>query len=121
MNGRLEEGDLAFGFLSRTLDKLPFGAKYGVLVSGDAPQESVAFEIAKSKSKDRGGLRTALTSGWSLDAIATRDRAGLGVAKDLFASHGLELDAGIYATQRYEDIFRGKLGPQLGIGMHVSF
>ena len=88
-------------------------------MSGDAPQESVAFEIAKTKGKGRGGSRNALTSGWSFDTIATRDSAGLGIAKDLFASHGLELDAGIYATEGYEDIFRGRLNPQFGVGMHV--
>ena len=124
MNGRVS--DHAFGSprrvespISRFFDKLPFPAKYGVLIGEGSPQESVAFELAKIK--DRGGSRTALNGGWSLDAIGTRERSGLGIAKDLFASHGFELDAGIYATQTYEDIFGGRWNPHLGIGMHVSF
>ncbi len=113
MNGRL--GDHVFSLVRQIGDALPAAAKYGVLVTDNSPQESVAFELAETKGS------TWITSGWSLDAIATRERAGLGVAKDLFASHGFELDAGVYATERYEEIFRGKLSPQLGIGMHVSF
>ena len=113
MNGRL--GDHVFNLVRQIGDKLPSAAKYGVLVTEESPQESVAFELAETKGSKW------ITSGWSLDAVATRERAGLGVAKDLFASHGFEVDAGVYATQRYEDVFRGKLSPQLGIGMHVSF
>jgi len=115
VNGRVSGH--VFNLVRQIGDRLPDAAKYGVLVTEDSPQESVAFELIES----RGGSGTALRQGWSLDAVATRERAGLGVAKDLFASHGFEVDAGVYATQRYEDIFRGKLDPQLGIGMHVSF
>lgn len=117
MSGRLEKGDPTVGFLSRTLGKLPFETKYGVLVSGGVPQESVAFELAGV----RGRSHSSLTAGWSLDAITTRDRAGLGIAKDLYVSRVLDLDAGVYATQSYEDIFRGRFSPQFGVGVHLSF
>ena len=113
MNGRVS--DQVFNLVRQIGDKLPFRPKYGVLVTEHTPQESVAFELVETK-----GSKWA-TSGWSLDALATHERAGLGIAKDLFASHGFELDAGVYATQTYKDIFGGKLAPQVGIGVHVSF
>ena len=43
-----------------------------------------------------------LARGWSVDAITTASRGGLGIAKDLVKRPGLEVDLGAYATQEYE-------------------
>jgi hypothetical protein len=62
-----------------------------------------------------------LTSGWSLDAITTPTRGGLGVAKDLYEGGGLEVDLGAYLTQDYADLFRGEFDPAFGVGLSVRF
>jgi hypothetical protein len=73
-----------------------------------------------------------LTSGWSLDAVTTPERGGLGVAKDLYKGAGLEVDLGAYVTQDYSDLFpacaafgaagrRGRFDPAFGVGLNVSF
>jgi hypothetical protein len=61
------------------------------------------------------------TSGWSLDAVSTPARGGLGVAKDLLKGAALELDLGAYVTQGYSDLFRGRFWPALGVGLHAGF
>ncbi len=53
--------------------------------------------------------------------ITTTARGGLGIAKDLVKRPGLEVDLGAYATQDYEGLFRGRLEPQLGVGLSVGF
>jgi len=55
------------------------------------------------------------------DAITTPDRGGLGIAKDLFAGKGLEVDLGAYLTQGYREIFQGAFDPALGVGVSVRF
>jgi len=62
-----------------------------------------------------------LTSGWSLDAVATPARAGLGVAKDLYTRGSLEVDLGAYVTQDYDRLSRGKFDPALGVGLAIRF
>ncbi len=62
-----------------------------------------------------------LTGGWSLDAIATPARGGLGIAKDLSRRRSLEVDIGGYVTQEYDALSRGEFGPALGIGLNVRF
>jgi len=90
-------------------------AKTGMLSTGGEMEASVAWELLESKG------RSWLTSGWSLDAITTSTRGGFGIAKDLVKRPGLEVDAGVYMTQEYEDLLRGELDPQLGVGLSVSF
>ena len=34
---------------------------------------------------------------------------------------GIEVDLGAYLTQEYEGLFRGRLEPQLGVGLSVGF
>lgn len=114
MNGR-DETETVFQVADRLLGNLPVPLKYGVLIGDHAPEESVALELVETKGTHW------FTRGWSLDAIGTRERAGLGVAKDVLDSNPFELDAGIYATQPYDDIFRGKFNPRLGIGIHLRF
>lgn len=53
-----------------------------------------------------------LLDGWSIDAVATPFRAGLGIAKDLTD----RIDVGAYATTPYT-----KWAPALSIGAHWSF
>jgi len=65
--------------------------------------------------------RSWLTRGWSLDAIATPARGGLGIAKDLYSRGSLEVDLGGYVTQEYDALSRGEFGPALGIGVNVRF
>ncbi|MBW2147149.1 MAG: hypothetical protein JRI22_09035 [Deltaproteobacteria bacterium] len=79
------------------------------------PEPSLAFELLETKGK------RWLTSGWSLDAITTMERGGLGIAKDLFKGHGLEVDMGAYLTQDYQGMFQGRFDPALGMGLSVRF
>ena len=75
--------------------------KTGVLVSSDGAMEaSVAVEMLEKK-------------GWSLDAITTTKRGGVGVAKDLFTG----VDLGVYGTQEYGK----KFAPKVGVGLNVRF
>ena len=63
--------------------------------------------------------------------ITTTARGGLGIAKDLVPARrslgeggkrpGLEVDLGAYVTQEYEGLFQGRLDPQLGVGVSLSF
>jgi hypothetical protein len=62
-----------------------------------------------------------LTSGWSLDAITTETRGGLGVAKDLFKNNITEVDLGAYLTQDYDSLFQGRFAPRVGVGLNVRF
>lgn len=52
---------------------------------------------------------------WSLDLVGTAERAGLGVARDLYSGPLLELDAGVYGTIRYAGENRR---PMIGVGVH---
>lgn len=79
------------------------------------PEASAAWELWRSKGT------SALTRGWSLDAITTAARGGLGVAKDLVRRPGLEVDLGAYVTQEYRGIFEGRFNPQAGVGLSVTF
>ncbi len=78
-------------------------------------EPSTAWELWESKG------RSWLARGWSLDAITTTTRGGVGIAKDLVKRPGLVVDLGAYATLEYEELFRGRLDPQLGVGLNVSF
>ena len=78
-------------------------------------EPSTAWELWESKG------RSWLARGWSLDAITTPPRGGLGVAKDLVKRSGIEVDLGAYVTQEYEGLFRGRFDPRLGVGLSVSF
>jgi len=79
------------------------------------PEPSLAFELLESQGK------SWLASGWSLDAITTMDRGGLGIAKDLFKGKDIEVDMGAYVTQGYREMFQGRLDPALGVGLSVRF
>ena len=89
--------------------------KPGVTVTRGEVEPSTAWELWESKG------RSWLAQGWSVDAITTASRGGLGIAKDLIKRPGLEVDLGAYVTQEYEGLFRGRLDPQLGVGLSVSF
>ncbi len=78
-------------------------------------EPSTAWELWESEGK------SWLVRGWSVDAITTASRGGLGIAKDLVKRPGLEVDLGAYVTQDYEGLFQGRLNPQLGIGLSASF
>jgi hypothetical protein len=89
--------------------------KQGILVTEGRPEPSLAFELFETRGDNW------LTSGWSLDAVATPARAGLGVAKDLYADKNVEVDLGAYVTQEYDELFRGKFDPAFGVGLSVRF
>jgi hypothetical protein len=59
--------------------------KQGILVTEGKPEASLAFELLETRTDNW------LTSGWSLDAVTTPTRGGLGVAKDLYKGAGLEV------------------------------
>lgn len=81
-------------------------------------EPSLAVEILARRA--RGG--PWLTSGWSLDAITTPTRGGLGIAKDLSRRRaGLGVNLGAYATQSYSGLLRGRLDPAIGVGLNVRF
>ncbi len=89
-------------------------------------EPSTAWELWESKGKSwlpsgPRALGAKGARGWSLDAITTTTRGGVGIAKDLVKRPGLEVDLGAYVTQEYEGLFRGPLDPQLGVGLSVSF
>jgi len=79
------------------------------------PEPSLAFELLESHGK------RWIASGWSLDAITTMDRGGLGIAKDLFEGDGIEVDLGAYVTQDYQEMWQGEFDPALGVGLSVRF
>jgi len=78
-------------------------------------EPSTAWELWESKGK------SWLARGWSVDAITTKTRGGLGIAKDLVKRPGFEVAVGAYLTQEYEGPFRGRFDPQLGVGLNLSF
>ena len=84
-------------------------------MTGGEVEPSTAWELWESQGK------SWLTSGWSLDAITTPTRGGIGIAKDILKRGGVEVDLGVYATQEYEDLFRGRFAPQLGVGLSIGF
>jgi hypothetical protein len=89
--------------------------KQGILVTEGKPEPSLAFELLETRTDN------SLTSGWSLDAVTTPERGGLGVAKDLYKDSALEVGLGAYLTQDYADLFRGRFDPAFGVGLSVSF
>ena len=89
--------------------------KTGMLVTGGEVEPSLAWELLESRGKNW------FTRGWSLDAITTRERGGLGIAKDLYKGDLLEADLGAYVTQDYGDLFEGRFEPRFGVGLNVSF
>ena len=76
---------------------------------------SLAWELYETKGKNW------LTSGWSLDAVTTPDRGGLGVAKDVYKSKLLEIDVGGYVNQGYKSFWKGELDLNTGVGFHIGF
>jgi hypothetical protein len=95
---------------------LRLSQKKGVLVGKDwGPEPSLAWELFETKGNDW------LRSGWSLDAITTPERGGLGIAKDIYEGKGFEVDLGGYVTQEYESLLKGKLDPRLGVGLNIRF
>jgi len=70
----------------------------------------VAWELWESKSK------ALLTRGLSLDLITTPERAGIGIAKDLYKGNTLELDIGGYLTRGYRE-----RGLRTGVGVNLRF
>jgi hypothetical protein len=75
----------------------------------------MTWELFETEGRDR------LRSGWSLDAVATTARAGLGIARDIYEGRNLEIDLGGYVTQEYRGLLEGKLEPQLGVGLSIRF
>jgi len=86
-----------------------------MLATGGEIEPSLAWELLESKGENW------FTKGWSLDAITTRERGGVGIAKDLYKSELLEVDLGAYVTQEYESLFEGHFAPRAGIGLNVRF
>ena len=84
-----------------------------MLITRGVPEPSLALELFETKGKNW------LASGWSLDAITTTDRVGLGIAKDLFEGDGIEVDLGAYVTQGYREMFQREFDPALGVGLSV--
>ena len=75
----------------------------------------MAWEILETKG------RNWFSSGWSLDAITTSSRGGLGIAKDVYKTESIEVDLGAYVTEEYEDLLKGEFDPELGVGLSISF
>ena len=84
-------------------------------MTGGVPEPSLAVELAETKGNHW------LTSGWSLDAVATSKRAGLGIAKDIYKKKRLEVDLGAYLTQDYAGLSQGHLAPKIGAGLNIRF
>jgi len=89
--------------------------KQGALMTDGEVEPFMAWELYETKGENW------LTSGWSLDLITTRNRGGLGIAKDIYKSDSMEVDLGAYVTQDYEELFQGNINPRLGIGMGMRF
>ena len=69
------------------------------------------MEVHKSYSKN------IFLDGWSLDIYGSRKRGGLGIAKDLYVNDFVEVDAGVYVTQRLKDLLKQQLKPEVSIGI----
>ncbi|MFC1735130.1 hypothetical protein ACFL1X_03370 [Candidatus Hydrogenedentota bacterium] len=89
--------------------------KAGVLLTEDGWEPSTALELFETRSD------SWWRDGWSLDLITTQNRGGFGVAKDIYRWDGGEVDVGAYVTQRYDDLLRGEIRPEVGVGFSVSF
>ena len=93
---------------------LGLAKKKGVLFTDGKVEPSAAWELYATKND------AWLLNGWSLDAITTPSRGGLGIAKDLYSTKLLEVDAGLYSTVTFADIAAGQLKPSLGIGISIT-
>ncbi len=90
--------------------------KEGILISKDfTPEPSMSWELFETKGKNW------LSSGWSLDAITTPTRGGLGIAKDIYENKNIEIDIGGYLTQEYKSLWKGKFEPSFGLGLNIRF
>ncbi len=86
--------------MSAAAEEFGLTLKPGYLATvGEGVEESLALEVW-----ERGP--------WSVDVIATEERVGGGVARDIWKG----LDAGIYATSRYD-----RWEPRVGLGLHWGF
>ena len=74
----------------------------------------ISIELIESTS------RSWLLDGWSLDAYGSSRRCGLGVAKDIFETDLIQVDAGVYATKRLVDLVKTHVTPDLSFGISVK-
>ena len=83
--------------MSFAAEKFGLTLKPGYLATvGEGVAESLALEVLS-----RGP--------WSVDVIATEERVGGGVTRDVWRG----LDVGVYGTSRYDE-----WDPRVGIGVH---
>ena len=66
-------------------------------------------------------MELAQRSGWSLDAAVSPHRAGVGLACDVLARNGLEVDLGIYALQGFQAARDDRFDPSLAVGLAARF
>ena len=69
------------------------------------------MEVVESSSEN------VLLDGWSLDVYGSKKRGGLGIAKDIYKTDVVEIDAGVYATKRLTDLLDMKIKPDVSIGI----
>lgn len=86
--------------MSAAADRFGLTLKPGYLATfGEGIEESLSLELWER-------------AGYSVDIIATEERVGAGLAKDIWRG----LDAGVYATSRYDH-----WEPRVGVGLHWGF
>ena len=82
---------------------------------GGANDLGVSIEILEIKGEKY------LFSGWSLDIYASKNRAGLGIAKDIYDSDFFEVDVGLYASRRLKDFLDSKTEISVGFSAGWKF
>jgi hypothetical protein len=88
--------------------------KATVLV-GSEVEVGASLEVVESKSKKW------MLDGWSIDVFGGSKSIGVGVAKDLFDSEHIEVDAGVYATRPMKGLFDSGIKTEVRAGISARF
>lgn len=62
-----------------------------------------------------------ILDGWSLDLYGSKEKFGLGVAKDIYSNDWIEIDAGIYAVRSMVDFFKAGEPTDIRVGFSGSW
>lgn len=100
-------------FLSEAARQLGIESKATILYGENLRDRGMALELFEI------GPGENLLDGLSLDLYASRKRAGIGIAKDIYKNTLIEIDAGVYVTDAFNNIIRRSFDPKMSIG--VSF
>ncbi len=74
-----------------------------ILFNGKDFECGVSVEALDTKSK------LWILDGWSIDGFGNKKNIGIGIAKDLYKTKLIEIDAGIYATKELKNFFNKDL------------